>query len=97
MQCLVWWLFPSQVQSELQSLKHVTYEMLEALAKNAQDQDFSTPFQPKDYNRAKHKFEFCKEWINHSNDVMSMSTDSQEEAAKVAQEEVVPAAVEEVK
>lgn len=96
MQCLVWWLFPSQVQSELQSLKHVTFEMLECLANKAQNQDFSTPFQPKDYNRAKHKFEFCKEWINQSNDVMSMSTDSQEDAAKVSQEEAT-AAVEEVK
>jgi len=30
-QHLVWWLFPSQVQSELQHLKHITFELLDEL------------------------------------------------------------------
>jgi len=34
-QHLVWWLFPSQVQSELQHLKHITFELLDELTENS--------------------------------------------------------------
>jgi len=47
----------------LQALKKATFEDLVLLARGSQSDRFSTPFQPKDYNRKHFKFEFSKEYI----------------------------------
>ena len=64
-QGLVWFLFPSQVIGELQSLKKnkLTFKALEALSQNSQNGSFNTPFIPKDYNKNQYVFEFSKEYM----------------------------------
>lgn len=63
LQKLVWWLFPSQVQSELMNLKSCTFEQLEQMGRDSQNDDYSTYFRPKDYNRGKFKMTIDKEYI----------------------------------
>ena len=73
---LIWWLFPSQVLSDLQQIKQLdSYESLSSLFKDSQKVEFSTPFKPKDYNRAKHHCTLAKEYINNSGSSESTNTD----------------------
>lgn len=45
------------------NLKNCTFEQLELLGRDAQKEDYSTYFKPKDYNRGKFKMTIDKEYI----------------------------------
>lgn len=61
---MVWFLLPNQVQKELQSIENVTFETLENVTVGKQNEAFTTPFQPKDYNHRKFAFNFSKEYLD---------------------------------
>lgn len=65
-QDLVWFLYPSEVLSELLSLKKGTLSMaaLKSFAEcSSQTGDFTTPFIPKDYNKFTYTFAFSRDTI----------------------------------
>jgi len=72
----------------LQALKKATFEDLALLARGSQSDPFSTPFQPKDYNRGQFKFEFAKEYIGAENlDSKLEEVDFKEVAISTVQQE----------
>lgn len=69
-QDLVWFLFPSEVTTELVGLKRgSSFAALKAHANEAsQNQPFDTPFQPRDYNKHTYAFEFSRDLMADDDD-----------------------------
>jgi len=67
-QKLIWFLFPSEVlplilQFKYQSpLKYDKVEEFCKMLKSQSEEEWKTPFQPRDYNLHTHKFFFSKEY-----------------------------------
>lgn len=65
---LIWFLFPSEVLPLILQFKYqspLKYEKVEEfckLLKSQSEEDWNTPFQPRDYNQFTHKFFFSKEY-----------------------------------
>ena len=55
-------------------MKKETFSELEEIAKDKQNEPFTTPFKPKDYNRELFKFEFANEYIGKTIEEISEST-----------------------
>jgi hypothetical protein len=62
------------VLGELLNLKKETFTDLAEIARDKQNEPFSTPFKPKDYNRELFKFEFANEYIGKGIEEISEST-----------------------
>lgn len=61
-QSLIWFIFPSEVLPELLALKNTTFEALTKVSSQDADQKWTTPYEPRDYNKSKHKFTFSEEY-----------------------------------
>ena len=81
---LVWFLFPSQVLGELLNLKKETFTDLAEIARDKQNELFTTPFKPKDYNRELYKFEFANEYIGNAIEEVSESTSNNSQDKNVS-------------
>mmetsp|Transcript_2682 Transcript_2682/g.4516 ORF Transcript_2682/g.4516 Transcript_2682/m.4516 type:complete len:264 (-) Transcript_2682:972-1763(-) len=68
-QQLIWFLFPSQVLPLVLSLKYQSplkfgdVERFAASLKPQHEEEWSTPYHPRDYNREKHKMQFSLEYV----------------------------------
>ena len=67
-QSLTWFLFPSEVLPDLLELKFkspLSFETLEKFnqsIKLQEDEEWTTPYQPRDYNTGEFKFQFSEEY-----------------------------------
>lgn len=67
-QKLIWFLFPSEIITELLELRHLqsqlTFEAIENYVNKLplHEGSMNTPFTPKDYSRSTFKFEFSDEY-----------------------------------
>lgn len=63
--------------------------MLNALSIGKQNQDFTTPFQPRDYNKSKFKFEFSKEYLNEATPTENSEAPKTESPQQTTSQEII--------